>query len=110
MAVADRRRGVRGHRVCCLDADRPAMTQWTISTLKELFERTIEDRDVRVNLALSAAKEAVSKAEAADEKRFSLLNEFRGQQADLATKYAAREYVDQAISALSDRVKVAELA
>jgi hypothetical protein len=85
-------------------------TEWTIATLKELFDRTIADRDVRVNLALSAAKEAVTKAELADEKRFALLNEFRGQQADEARKYAPREMVDQSIGALSDRVKVAELA
>ncbi len=85
-------------------------TEWTIATLKELFDRTIADRDVRVNLALSAAKEAVTKAELADEKRFALLNEFRGQQADEARKYAPREMVDQSIAALSDRVKVSELA
>jgi hypothetical protein len=84
--------------------------EWTIATLKELFDRTTNDRDIRVNLALSAAKEAVTKAEAADEKRFMLLNEFRGQQADEARKYAPREMVDASIAALSDRVKVAELA
>ena len=85
-------------------------TEWTIVTLKELFDRTIQDRDVRVNLALSAAKEAVVKAELADEKRFSLLNEFRGQQADEARKYAPREMVDQSVAALSERMKGAELA
>ncbi len=68
---------------------------WTIDTLKELFDRTIADRDVRVNLALSAAKEAVTKAEAADEKRFALLNEFRAQQADEALKYAPSQLVQQ---------------
>src|SRR5688572_19604450 len=80
------------------------MAGWTIDTLKELFDRTIADRDVRVNLALSSAKEAVTKAESADEKRFALLNEFRGQQADLATRYAAREWVDQKANELSGRV------
>lgn len=83
-------------------------TEWTISTLKELFDRTIEDRDVRVNLALSAAKEAVTKAEAADEKRFTLLNEFRGQQADEARKYATRESVEQSVAGLDHRLKSTE--
>jgi len=83
-------------------------TQWTISTLKELFDRTIADRDVRVNLALSAAKEAVMKAEAADEKRFALLNEFRGQQADEARKYATRESVEQSIKTMEHRLTVSE--
>jgi hypothetical protein len=83
-------------------------TEWTISTLKELFDRSIADRDVRVNLALSAAKEAVMKAEAADEKRFALLNEFRGQQADEARKYATRDSVDQSITAIEHRLTIAE--
>ncbi len=77
---------------------------WTITTLKELFDRTIADRDVRVNLALSAAKEAVQKAEAADEKRFALLNEFRAQQADEARKYAPSELVNQSFKNLEDRL------
>lgn len=83
-------------------------SEWTISTLKELFERTIADRDVRVNLALSAAKEAVNKAEAADEKRFALLNEFRAQQADEARKYAPASLVDQRFLAQEDRLARAE--
>lgn len=88
----------------------PGGTEWTITTLKELFDRTIADRDVRVNLALSAAKEAVAKAEAADEKRFALLNEFRGQQADESRKYATRELVEQLVSSLSHRIGAVEVA
>ncbi len=87
-----------------------AETEWTISTLKELFDRTTSDRDIRVNLALSAAKEAVTKAELSDEKRFALLNEFRGQSADEARKYATRESVDQIVGALDRRVGVNESA
>ncbi len=83
---------------------------WTILTLKELFDRTIADRDVRVNLALSAAKEAVVKSEAADEKRFALLNEFRGQQADEARKYAPTELVNQQFSSLTERLGRSETA
>jgi anti-sigma factor RsiW len=79
-------------------------SEWTITTLKELFDRTIADRDVRVNLALSAAKEAVTKAEAADEKRFALLNEFRAQQADESRKYVPREMVDTIFNGLRDRI------
>jgi len=83
-------------------------TEWTISTLKELFDRTIADRDVRVNLALSAAKEAVTKAELSDEKRFALLNEFRGQSVEEARKYATRESVEQMTIALERRVGINE--
>jgi hypothetical protein len=81
---------------------------WTIATLKELFDRTIADRDVRVNLALSAAKEAVTKAEASDEKRFALLNEFRGQSADEARKYAPTELVNQKFDAVDGRLNRTE--
>jgi hypothetical protein len=73
-----------------------------------LFDRTIADRDVRVNLALSAAKEAVLKAEMSDEKRFALLNEFRGQSVEEARKYAPRESVEQIASALERRIAIAE--
>jgi hypothetical protein len=85
-----------------------AASEWTITTLKEHVDSTFADRDIRVNLALSAAKEAVTKAEASDEKRFALLNEFRAQQADEARKYATRESVEQSIDALSRRVGVNE--
>lgn len=83
-------------------------SEWTIVTLKELFDRTTADRDIRVNLALSAAKEAVTKAETADEKRFALLNEFRGQQADEARKYATRDSVDQSVSGIVHRISGVE--
>ncbi len=65
-----------------------------------------------MNLALSAAKEAVTKAEAADEKRFALLNEFRGQQADESRKYAPRDMVETVFNGLRDRItrNEAELA
>ena len=81
---------------------------WTLLTLKELVDRTFADRDVRVNLALSAAKEAVNKAEAADEKRFALLNEFRAQQADEARKYAPNELVNQKFDAMATRLSLSE--
>ena len=83
---------------------------WTIGTLKELFDRTTADRDIRVNLALSAAKEAVTKAEAADEKRFALLNEFRAQQADEARRYAPSELVNQKFGDMEGRLIRAETA
>jgi hypothetical protein len=77
---------------------------WTIDTLKEFFDHTIQDRDVRVNLALSAAKEAVTKAEGANDKRLDLLNEFRAQMADEASKYALNQLVNQKFDSLDQRV------
>lgn len=53
------------------------MTEWTIVTLKEYFEKILEEKDKAINIALSSAKESVIKAENAAEKRFELLNELR---------------------------------
>jgi len=86
--------------------------------LAELDRRltdTILDRDARVLIAMTAAKEAVDKAERAGtmaagaereatEKRLALLNEFRAQQADEARKYAERTVVAQQVSAIEERL------
>lgn len=69
--------------------------QWTVETIKEHFTAIIADRDVRIGLALSANKEAVEKAEAAVNERLKLLNEFRGQLSDQASKYALTDLVNQ---------------
>lgn len=55
----------------------------------------VEDRAERNKLAITAAKEAVTKAEAANERRLALLNEFRAQSADEAKKYVPREVFGQ---------------
>lgn len=44
--------------------------------------------------ALSAAKEAVNKADAADEKRFDSVNEFRAQQKDLISTFMSRSEME----------------
>jgi len=74
------------------------------------FTEVIADRDVRIQIALAAAKEAVDKAEKADDKRFTLLNEFRGQAADESKKYALRENVEQSLAAINERVNRAQNA
>jgi small-conductance mechanosensitive channel len=66
---------------------------WTLETLKEHFdaintakdarqEQRFKDSQMAVEAALNAAKEAVAKAEAASEKRFESVNEFRAQMGD----------------------------
>lgn len=74
------------------------------------FDRRLSDAresdDKRVQLALTAAKEAVDKADQANDRRLDLLNEFRGQQSDESKKYALRESVDQAIRGLEKDVSL----
>ena len=74
------------------------------------FSGALNDRDERIQIALAAAKEAVGKAEEANERRLALLNEFRSQQADEARKYAQIVVVDQAMDALQHRISNNESA
>lgn len=63
-------------------------------SIKEHFKSLMEAQDRRVEQALYAAKEAVTKADTAQERRLDLLNEFRGQAADESKKYALKETVE----------------
>ena len=70
---------------------------------RRLTDARDADRD-RVQLALTSAKEAVDKAEQANERRLGLLNEFRGQQAEEARKYVPRETYDLAIGQMQTKL------
>ena len=74
----------------------------------EDFDRRLRDTreadDKRVQIALTAAKEAVDKAEQANERRLGLLNEFRAQQADEARKYAQQLIVDKEFENVAGRL------
>ncbi len=63
-------------------------------TLKEYLEALLNEREKRTNQLEQDAKEALNKASIALEKRLDLLNEFRAQAADEASKYARREDLD----------------
>jgi vacuolar-type H+-ATPase subunit H len=63
-------------------------------SLKEYFTALREEQDRRIEQALAAARQAVEKAEKAQERRLDLLNEFRAQAADESKKYALRETMD----------------
>lgn len=70
------------------------MTDWTVETLKLHFEALLDQRDKQIALALSAAEKAVTKAEAATEKRFDSVNEFRQTLTDQNKTFASAERVD----------------
>lgn len=85
------------------------MGSWTFRTLKEHFDQRFTDQDKAVSAALQAAEKAVGKAEAAAEKRFDAVNEFRGMVTDRdqffvqkAEHHALEEKVDS-LSARMDR-------
>jgi len=71
-----------------------------LSEREKRYEQRFLDQERAVNAALTAAKEAVDKAEKAHERRLDLLNEFRAQSQDEQTKFATRE----ALQALLERI------
>lgn len=73
-------------------------------SLRDHFNALRAEQDRRIEQALLAAKDAVDKAERAQERRLDLLNEFRAQAADESRKYAQREVVEPAIGKLETQV------
>lgn len=78
----------------------PAVTH-EVQTLRAVVDerdRRYEDRfkaqEKAVEAALASAREAVEKAEAAAEKRFESVNEFRAQQKDLMSTFLPRSEFD----------------
>ena len=87
------------------------MSEWTIETLKEYIDTLIaaQDKAVGVGLnaqrtaidaALTSQKEAVIKAEAAAEKRFESVNEFRAQLATQQSTFVTRAEYDAELRAV----------
>jgi hypothetical protein len=94
-------------------------SEWTFATLKEHIEALLveerraneqrfEGQEKAVNAALTAAKEAVTKAEIAAEKRFDAANEFRGQLSDQAATFMPRLEAEQRIGVNADKVTAIE--
>lgn len=69
---------------------REAQSEWTIDTLKEYFERVLAEKDKAISIALAAAKEAVTVAEANAEKWRTASNEWRGAMNDRERTFATR--------------------
>ena len=79
-----------------------------IKALKLRLTEQISAQKDRVQIALDAAKEAVSKAETAFEKRVDGLNELRGMAADQQAKFATSELVDANFKAVDARLSMLE--
>jgi len=91
------------------------MSDWTVDTLKEFLVSLIDERDKRYEQrfneheksntsGFNAAKEAVLKAEAATEKRFEGVNEFRATLADQQHTLMPRAEVELSIKAINDKL------
>lgn len=95
---------------------------WTTDTLKEnleneicsvrkqigesdrRYEQRFDGQEKATNVALQSAKEAVTKAEAATEKRFESVNEFRAALADQSNTLLTRNEYDTNHKAIIDKV------
>jgi hypothetical protein len=73
------------------------------------LSRSVGDRfeanEKQTALAMSAAEKAVTKAEAASEKRFEGVNEFRGALTDYQKNLITRSEVETQIKAINDRIE-----
>lgn len=87
----------------CSPADFKAL-QERVASLDRLFTTQLRAQDEKVQLALAASKEAVSKAETATERRFEGVNEFRATLADQAQTFASKAEMRLLTSSL-DEVK-----
>jgi hypothetical protein len=81
-----------------------------IDALDRLFTSQLGAQDEKVQLALTAADKALMKAEAATEKRFEGVNEFRATLSDQAATFVTREFLDGALLSMSVRMDSLERA
>lgn len=85
-----------------------------IEALDRLTVQRFADQERALNAALASAEKAVLKAEAAAERRFEGVNEFRGMLADQAARLATRSEMEAkfdsahlTIAALSKQIDIA---
>ena len=86
------------------DAAQKALDVRTTELDKEFHEHLIQYRH-EVQMALDAADKAVTKSEAASEKRFESVNEFRAQLTDQAHSFMPRQEAEAAINRGIERVE-----
>lgn len=75
-----------------------------IKALDRLLTAQISAQDEKVQLALSSAEKAISKAEVATERRFEGVNEFRAALSDQAQAFANRDAVDTSFGTMRQRI------
>lgn len=77
---------------------------WDVDTLKTYLDTRFNDQDKMVQAAVVAIKEAVDKANQANEKRFESVNEFRASLSDQTSSFITRTEYNGAHSALEKRI------
>lgn len=80
------------------------VSPWTVDSLKEHLDDKIDDLAARLLERAEAQDKAIQKSEAAAEKRFESVNEFRGQLADQVKTFMTRETYEVGHAALESKV------
>jgi hypothetical protein len=75
---------------------------WTVDTLKEHFEARLNAQRTAMEAAFAASEKAILKAEAAAERRFESVNEFRGQLTDQTRTFLPRETFESIVGQWGD--------
>lgn len=83
---------------------------WTVDTLKSYVERILAERDRRYEQRFQASEVSVTKAEAATEKRFESVNEFRAQLKDQQLDFVSRTYYEAQHSGHERELQAIQLA
>jgi len=86
------------------------VTRREFKLLQDMLNERHKAQQQGVSAALEAAEKAVNKAEAAAEKRFKSVNEFRKQLSDQAATFMPRAEYDTAHDALIEKMETATAA
>lgn len=77
----------------------------TIKESDRRYEQRFDAQEKATMVAITSAKEAVTKAEASTERRFESVNEFRAALADQSSTLVSRTEVDQYNKALNEKIE-----
>jgi hypothetical protein len=77
---------------------------WTFASFETYVESAINALKEATGIAMAASEKAITKAETADDKRFSLLNEFRATTNDQQKNFANKEQTEFRLDALDEAI------
>lgn len=83
---------------------------WTFATLEAFLEAQIKALKDATAIAMTASEKAIDKAEKSDDKRFTLLNEFRATTNDQQANFANKEQTEFRLGALDRQMASIEKA
>jgi len=86
------------------ERDSNNMNRWNVYSLKEYFDVVIDKLDEKIEQRFASVKEAVTKAEAATERRFEGVNEFRNTLSDQQRTFLPRKEYEATMSSIDSKI------